>query len=139
MNCTDRRLVSICSDIFRIIKSGEEKGEVHGKEITVRKSASSGSSIVSLTIGLMSIDMIMKPFRVNDGTNSGSDEGANVFIILPFQDGASNGIRIPAYYSERNKEPELTCSVSDAMKSPTHSGTRRIVQEYNNVTLTKPY
>ena len=70
MNCTDRRLVSICSDIFRIIKSGEEKGEVHGKEITVRKSASSGSSIVSLTIGLMSIDMIMKPFRVNDGTDS---------------------------------------------------------------------
>ena len=105
MNCTDRRLVSVCSDIFAVLKSGELKGSIHGKEISVRKSASSGSLMASVSIGLMKIDMILKPFKVEGGTRSGSDEGANVFIILPFEDNDGQGVRIPAYYSHEESGP----------------------------------
>lgn len=95
--------------------------------------------MVTLEIGLMTIDMILKPFKVDSKGSSGSDEGANVFLILPFQDEAARGIRIPAYFSIRGREPELTCSPIDAIRSPSYSGTRRVTIDYSEATATKPY
>ena len=139
MNCTDKRWVSICTDIFRLLKKDVTKGDVHGIEVNIRKAKSTQSRIATVTLGLVTIEMILKPYKVEAQGKTGSDEGANVFIILPFEDNSSHGIRIPAYYSERGREPELTCSVSDAMKSPIHSGTRRVVSDYKSVTKVRPY
>jgi hypothetical protein len=137
MICTDNRLVGVCTELFRILTSDEDVGSIQGKEILVRNSSKTGSFIANITIGLMTIEMIYKPAKMGEGKIVGSDEGANVFILLPFEDDAKNGIRIPAYYSERGKNPELKASPAEAMRSPTFAGVRRVIHDLDNPSYTK--
>ena len=74
--------------------------------------------------------MIWKPLSVVNGTRSGSDEGANVFIYLPFSDsGLSSDSRYQAagYYSERASSPALTLSVDDANRN-NRRGPKRVTR-----------
>lgn len=107
LECTDNRILNICSEIFSLLKSGENEGIIHKKEVSI-KTFSTGSKSISIVIGFLNFQMIWKPIKMTNLGISGSDEGASVFITLPiFQGSAENMIKTSAYYSERNNEKSL--------------------------------
>ena len=134
MDCSDRRLVLLCTQAFQLLKSDQSKGSVGHKEVVVRQNNTTGSRSLTLMVGIDQIDMIYKPYN----GYSGSSEGANVFIQLPFKDNEGNAIRISCYYSERGKEPVLMASNSSITSSPTYSGVRRVCTA-GKVDMTRPY
>lgn len=108
LKCEDDRILKICADLFTLLKSDEDSKVIHKKEVNVR-TFSTGSKTASITIGFLNFQMIWKPLRMTTTGNSGSDEGASVFISVPFFEGASEDlIKTTAYYSERNNAPSLT-------------------------------
>lgn len=138
MHCTEPRLVDLCSRLFKILTSGESKGEVHGIEVDVRETKT-GSRLCNVKVGLMNIDMIFKPYNITEQGANGSDEGANVFLALPFQDNTNQGIRIPCYYTERSGSPVLMASVPNGMSSKATSSVRRVVSKRANPDVTAPF
>ena len=107
LKCEDDRILKICAELFTLLKSGEITGTIHKKEVFV-KTFSTGSKSASITIGFLNFQMIWKPLKNTNLGNSGSDEGASVFINVPFFVGSSEDlIKTTAYYSERSNQPTL--------------------------------
>jgi len=141
MKCTDQRLVSVCTTLFRFITSGKAEQDGSYGKLVARKNLKTGSISCKIDLALCQLDMIFKPMQVNPETqqSSGSNEGANVFMTMPFKDDEGKGLRIPCYYTERNGSPELICSPPDNMSQPLASGVRRVTQELRNVTTSRGF
>lgn len=128
LKCEDDRILKICAELFTLLKSDEESAVIHKKEVNVR-TFSTGSKTATITIGFLNFQMIWKPLRMNTTGNSGSDEGASVFISVPFFKGAPEDvIKTTAYYSERNNSSTLT--VIDS-KNLNKSPQRRVIYKQN--------
>ena len=134
LECKDERILAVCAEMFNLLKSGETEGTIHRKETSVR-TFSTGSKSVSLSIGFLNFQMIWKPIKMTSLGTSGSDEGASVFITLPFFEGSTeNIIKTAAYYSERTNNRTLT--VIDFNHSKSKEKKRVIYSE--NVSIEPP-
>lgn len=126
LECTDPRVTKVCSELFILLTSGAKSGDVHHKDIKVRDHAT-GSRSAEIEIGFITLNMVWVPHRRIGGASKGSDEGANVFIKLPFVDaGEGTQAQISAYYSERGREPVLRANPPEGMRSKLYTGPRRI-------------
>ena len=139
MICFDDRMTKICGELFHFLKSSEPEIEIHRKRLYKREYRT-GSVTCHIDIGFIRIHMIWKPLKIVNDNRSGSDEGANVFIYLPFSSsGLSSDTRyqIPGYYSERSNKPSLTVVVDDINKN-TRRGPRRVVRQDININKNSP-
>lgn len=130
MKCFEPSIERVCSELFHFLRSEDRSRVIHNKTITrIEKQRSCSTEI---TIGFMTIRMVFKPLTIEGGISTGSDEGANVFILLPFSDDGSKlgseKLEIKCYYSERGSEHRLTASVPSEFKG-TIIGPRRVSQE----------
>ena len=140
MICTDERVTKICSEIFHFLKSSENSKDIHRKTIN-KRSYKTGSCGTSIDIGFLSITMVWKPLTMVNGEKSGSDEGANVFIYLPFAASPSMGaakFQVTGYYSEKSSRSMLTIVTEDIYKS-SPIGTQRVVREVKEVDTSSPF
>ena len=139
MICFDERMTKICSELFHFLKSDEADTEIHRKRIYKREYRT-GSVSCHIDIGFIRIHMIWKPLTVTNGTRSGSDEGANVFIYLPFSDSglaADSRYQASGYYSERATSPTLTLQVEEANRN-TRRGPQRVTRTEIEVDKSSP-
>jgi|SaaInlV_100m_DNA_2_1039680.scaffolds.fasta_scaffold19638_2 hypothetical protein len=134
LKCEDDRILKICAELFTLLKSNDNSKIIHKKEVNVR-SFSTGSKSASITIGFLNFQMIWKPMKMTTTGNSGSDEGASVFINVPFFKGATEDIiKTTSYYSERNNMSTLTVLDSKNL----NKNTQRRVTYKQNIDTTPP-
>lgn len=140
MICNDERIVKICSEMFHFLKSSDNSKEIHRKTIN-KRSYQTGSYGTQIDIGFLNISMVWKPLTIINGEKAGSDEGANVFIYLPFANGPAMGasrFQLTGYYSEKSSSPMLTIVTEDIYKSAP-IGTQRVVREVVDIDTSSPY
>ena len=140
MICMDERIIKICSEMFHFLKSSESSKEIHRKTI-VKRNYQTGSSGTSIDIGFLSITMVWKPLTLVNGEKSGSDEGANVFLYLPFANSAAMGssrFQVTGYYSEKSSNSILTVITDDMYKS-SPIGTQRVIREISDIDTSSPF
>lgn len=130
MICNDQRIINICGELFHFLKSDQDSCIVHGKTCT--KIARGKATFTEITIGFLTIRVLFVPYFVQDSKEHGSNEGASVFIYLPFSETGvadnSQRIEIKCYYSERGTVTRLVANVEDILKSTT-LGPKRIVKD----------
>lgn len=136
MDCTDPRLLKPISEVFHFLKGPETHTEIHGKPIQ-KKLHRTGSRGASFTAGFLEVRLVFTPMSDDgDGRARGSDEGAAVFVSLPFRDEDSPPLQIQGYYSERNGSPRLTMN-SPGYSKPS-SGVQRVVYDLPAPTMLPP-
>lgn len=123
MICDEPRIVNICKELFNFLKSDKLETDLHTKTITKITRASVIQTEIS--VGFMTLRMVWKPLKREGGVDSGTDEGAQVFIYLPFSEGDER-FEVKGYYSERGSKPLFRVIVQDAYKSSPY-GVRRVV------------
>ena len=125
--CSDERIVNLCKELFTFLRSDNNEEVIHSKKVT--KLIRGSTKVTEITIGFIRIRMVWQPFTKEGNIEKGSDEGANLFIYLPFKEPGSNedSIEIKGYYSERGNQIRVTAIVEDTMK-PSLRGPARIVQ-----------
>lgn len=132
MICTDPRIVDICTDLFRFLKSDLTETTIHTKKC--QKIDKKTVIQTEIDIGFLTIRMVWKPYNVQNSFETGSDEGANLFIYLPFKESAkdpnSNQFMIRGYYSERGTDKRINISVQNEFIS-SQFGPKRIVHDLN--------
>jgi hypothetical protein len=137
MICQDERIRNICAELFAFLKSDKTEAVIHEKK--VKKTVKPTVIQAELTVGFLTVRMVWKPFSKVNGVPSGSDEGANVFIYLPFtenRNGTGEQFQLSGYWSERGTEKILSALVNSEYKT-TPIGVRRVVSDAP-VTTTDP-
>lgn len=130
MICSDQRIVDICTELFRFLKSDKEEAVVHTKHL--KKIDKKSVIQTEIDIGFLTIRMVWKPYNFVNGSETGSDEGANLFVYLPFKDNSSdansNQAMFRGYYSERGTNRQVTAILSNDYTAHSY-GARRVVQD----------
>lgn len=138
MICNDERIVNICTELFTFLKSDKKEDIVHNKTLT--KSVRGGTVQTEITIGFLTVRMVWQPFVKEGDVGRGSDEGASVFIYLPFAETnqrTADKFELKGYYSERGSENRLTIIVHDIYKT-NPIGPKRVTV-VPKVTTTNPF
>lgn len=127
MICQEARISNICAELFAFLKSDELETVIHTKP--VKKIIKPTVVQAEITVGFLNLRMVWKPLTKMNGVISGSDEGANVFIYLPFtenRNGSGEQFQLSGYWSERGTEKILSVMVANEYKT-SPIGTRRVV------------
>lgn len=138
MICTDERIVNICTELFAFLKSDKTDEIIHNKTLT--KAARGGTVQTEITVGFLTVRMVWQPFVKDGDIARGSDEGASVFVYMPFAESAqrtAQKFELKGYYSERGSEKRLTVIVHDIYKT-NPIGPKRVASVLK-VTTTNPF